>query len=110
MLRIPSEFDYVEARKLFKEPEITSVENIQLEWKDPDEAGLIEFLVNSKGFNIDRVKSAVKKLQSCKSKSTQKRLENFFGAVSAPSSTSSTSKKAKTSASGAKKPAQGKKK
>jgi hypothetical protein len=27
-------------------------------WKDPDEEGLIQFLVNEKGFNLDRVRDA----------------------------------------------------
>jgi flap endonuclease-1 len=93
---------------LFKEPDLASVDEIHLEWKEPDEEGLLEFLVNQKGFNSDRVKSGVKKIKASKSKSTQKRLADFFG--TAPSSSSSSqpgnpppAKKAKTAASSSKK-------
>jgi flap endonuclease-1 len=54
---------------------------LQLDWKDPDEEGLIKFLVEQKGFNLERVQSGIKKLKDAKGKSSQTRLESFFGAA-----------------------------
>jgi hypothetical protein len=38
-------------------------------------------LVEEKGFNQDRVLSGIKKLKEAKGKSSQTRLENYFGAA-----------------------------
>eukprot|EP00475_Leptophrys_vorax_P011093 TRINITY_DN1763_c0_g1_i2.p1 TRINITY_DN1763_c0_g1~~TRINITY_DN1763_c0_g1_i2.p1 ORF type:complete len:422 (+),score=135.57 TRINITY_DN1763_c0_g1_i2:24-1268(+) len=96
--QIPENYDFEAARKLFKEPELSDVNDIHLEWNDPDEDGLIEFLVNQKGFNADRVKSGIKKLKASKAKSTQKRMADFFGA--APAAAASSSSSSSSSASG----------
>lgn len=41
--------------------------------------GLVEFLVKEKNFNEDRVKSATQRIIAAKGKSTQGRLDSFFG-------------------------------
>jgi len=80
--KIPSDFQPVEARELFEKPEIMDekqLAELKLEWKDPDEPGIIQFLVNEKGFNLERVKKGVERLKKAKGKGTQQRMESFFG-------------------------------
>jgi flap endonuclease-1 len=76
---------FAEARALFKSPEITPVADIKLEWKAPDEAKLIEFLVGEKGFQLERVKAGIVRIHAARGKSSQKRLESFFTAAPATS-------------------------
>ena len=40
-------------------------------WGDPDEEGLVDFLVKEKNFNEDRVRTALKKVHATKGKSSQ---------------------------------------
>ncbi|XP_048629449.1 flap endonuclease 1-like [Brassica napus] len=80
--QIPEEWPYNEARKLFKEPDVlTDEEQLDIKWTSPDEEGIVQFLVNENGFNIDRVTKAVEKIKSAKNKSSQGRLESFFKPV-----------------------------
>ena len=65
---IPEDFLFDEARKMFKEPEVTKGDDLDLKWGTPDEDGLLEFLVKEKGFNEDNVMNAIKKLKKSKSK------------------------------------------
>lgn len=76
--KIPEDFLYKEAHQLFVNPDVSN-EDIKLDWKDPDEEGVVQFLCNEKGFNVDRVKNALKKLKKARGGGTQQRLENFFG-------------------------------
>jgi flap endonuclease-1 len=78
---VPEDFLYKESAAAFANPDIKEAAEIKLEWKEPDEAGLIKFLVEDKGFNMDRVVSGIKKLKEAKGKSSQTRLESFFGAA-----------------------------
>ncbi|XP_010546782.1 PREDICTED: flap endonuclease 1 isoform X1 [Tarenaya hassleriana] len=79
---IPDDWPYVEARQLFKEPNVLIEEDqLDIKWTSPDEEGLVNFLVNENGFNIDRVTKAVEKIKSAKNKSSQGRLESFFKPV-----------------------------
>lgn len=76
--KIPENFNFVGARKLFIDPEITDPSTVELKWKDPDVDGLIKFLVDEKGFNDQRVRSSIERLKKSRKQSGQKRLENFF--------------------------------
>ncbi|MCH98049.1 flap endonuclease 1, partial [Trifolium medium] len=72
--QIPDDWPYQEARRLFKEPEVsTDDEVLNLKWSPPDEEGLITFLVNENGFNSDRVTKAIEKIKAAKNKSSQGR-------------------------------------
>lgn len=42
-----------------------------LKWTPADEEGLVQFLVNEKSFNEDRVRKAVQRVNASKSKATQ---------------------------------------
>jgi len=82
--KIPEDFQHDQAHNLFENPEVLDekqMAELKLDWKDPDEPGLIQFLVNEKGFNIDRVKKGIERLKKAKGKGTQQRMESFFGPV-----------------------------
>ena len=79
---IPNPFPYEEARRLFKEPDVLKADAVPpLKWTAPDIDGLIKFLVEEKSFNEQRVRNAVERITAAKGKSTQGRLESFFGPV-----------------------------
>merc|ERR1712146_551005 len=100
--------EYIYARELFITPEVehdVTVLDQQLKWKEPDQAGLIAFLVDKLGFNQARVESGIKKLKDAKGKSSQKRMDTFFKVSGV-----STSSKKKEEPKGKGKGAAGKKK
>ncbi|CAF3150205.1 unnamed protein product [Rotaria socialis] len=47
---VPDEWAYEKARELFKEPDILSGDAVDLKWTEPDEEGLIAYMVTEKGF------------------------------------------------------------
>ena len=95
---MPDNWPYEEARRLFKEPEVTDGKSISIKFTEIDREGLISFLVNDKGFNPDRVNSYIERLVKAKEKCKQKRMDAFF----AVKSTSSSVKRPAASASTAK--------
>lgn len=113
---IPENFNYQRARELFKTPVVTDPATIELKWKDPDEEGLVDFLVKEKGFNEERVRSGVAKLKKARSGSVQQRIDSFFSFTPKPPPapkpfTSAGKRKSATAASAAaKQPAKKKKK
>jgi len=74
----PEEFEYEEARSLFKSPEVTDPETMDLKWGGPDFDNLKKFLVEGKGFSENRIDSAMKRIAYAKEKSNQSRLDSFF--------------------------------
>jgi len=76
--KVGEEFLPREAAELFKHPDVTPASEIKLEWKAPDVEGIIEFLVGKKGFNLERVQGALKRLQGARGKANQQRIEGFF--------------------------------
>ncbi|OWM72370.1 hypothetical protein CDL15_Pgr018255 [Punica granatum] len=112
--QIPENWPYEQARELFKNPLVFSEkEHPEIKWGAPDEEGLITFLVNENGFNIDRVTKAIEKIKTAKNKSSQGRLESFFKPVantSTPIKRKETSESAKETAIKKAKAAGGKKK
>jgi len=82
--------EYICARELFVTPEVErdiALLDSQLKWSEPDEAGLIAFLVDKLGFNQARVESGIKKLKDAKGKSSQKRMDSFFKITGTATST-----------------------
>lgn len=73
-------FQYEQARALFKNPEVTSKEDIEkgLKWTAPDEEALTKFMVEEKGFAPERVAAGIKRIKKSKSKGSQGRLDSFF--------------------------------
>ncbi|CAG9315394.1 unnamed protein product [Blepharisma stoltei] len=74
----PKVFAYEDARAIFQNPNVISIEKIELEWKEPDEVALAEFLVNGKGFNTSRIEGAMRRIKTSQAKPAQLRLESFF--------------------------------
>ena len=60
---------------------------LDLRFRQPDEEGIIKFLCEEKSFNEERVRRQLAKLKAAKAKSSQNRLESFFGATTVVSST-----------------------
>ncbi len=50
---VPENWPYKDARELFKTPDVQDPEEINLVWKDPDEEGIVDFLVKEKNFKYD---------------------------------------------------------
>ncbi len=74
----PEKWLYKESRNLFKEPEVTPAEDIELKWTAPDEEGLVKFMCEQNGFQEDRIRAGAKKLAKARQGSTQGRLDGFF--------------------------------
>jgi flap endonuclease-1 len=83
---LPEPFPFEEARALFVRPEVSDPATTELKWTDPNVDGLKKFLVEEKQFGEDRVNRAIERLQKCKGKNSQVRLESFFGAPTMHSS------------------------
>lgn len=69
---------YVQARKLFNEHEVS--DDVELKWKPCQAEALTKYLVEDMGFNPDRVKSNIAKLQEAYKKTSkpQTRMDSFF--------------------------------
>jgi len=80
---------WVEVRKLFVTPESTSAAELEneLKWTEPDEPGLIKFLVERMQFNEERVMSGIKRLKAARGSSSQQRMDSFFKVAGTSSST-----------------------
>jgi len=60
-----------------KKPDVVPGEEVDLLWNDPDEAGLLKFLVEEKGFNVDRITKSIQKLKKSVHVPVQGRLDAF---------------------------------
>jgi flap endonuclease-1 len=47
---VPEDWPWEEAKKLFENPEVIPADQLELEWQNPDVDGLVQFLVQEKGF------------------------------------------------------------
>ncbi|PFH51229.1 hypothetical protein AMATHDRAFT_3227 [Amanita thiersii Skay4041] len=77
-IQIPEHWPWEEAKKLFEKPDVQPADEIELEWKNPDVDGLVDFLVREKGFNEERVRKGAEKLQKYLNTKQQGRLDGFF--------------------------------
>ncbi|RGP59918.1 flap endonuclease-1 [Fusarium longipes] len=77
---IPEDWPYKDARDLFFEPDVRQADHpdCDFKWEKPDMEGLVQFLVNEKGFSEDRVRSGGARLEKNLKSSQQARLEGFF--------------------------------
>ena len=71
-------FDFVQARELFKKPEVVDTSKIEFTFSSPNVEGLKQFLVKEKNFSETRIDNAIKRLGNAKSKASQSRLDSFF--------------------------------
>ncbi|KAF8547455.1 PIN domain-like protein [Imleria badia] len=77
-IQVPEEWPWQDAKKLFEKPDVLPASEVELDWKDPDMEGLVQFLVVEKGFNEERVRKGAEKLQKFLSAKQQGRLDGFF--------------------------------
>ncbi|KAF8625908.1 hypothetical protein AX17_006634 [Amanita inopinata Kibby_2008] len=77
-IQIPEYWPWEEAKQLFEKPDVLPADQVELEWKNPDIEGLVEFLVTQKGFNEERVRKGAEKLQKFLNTKQQGRLDRFF--------------------------------
>uniref|UniRef100_A0A182YDD2 Flap endonuclease 1 n=1 Tax=Anopheles stephensi TaxID=30069 RepID=A0A182YDD2_ANOST len=75
---VPEDWNYQQARKLFKEPEVQDADAVELKWSEPDEEGLVKYMCGDRQFNEDRVRAGAKKIMKTKNTATQGRLDSFF--------------------------------
>ncbi|RYP19776.1 hypothetical protein DL767_009582 [Monosporascus sp. MG133] len=77
---IPEDWPFADARALFFEPDVRKADDplCDFKWEKPDIEGLVQFLVNEKNFNEDRVRSGGARLEKHMKSSQQSRLEGFF--------------------------------
>lgn len=80
---LPEDWPYAAARELFFEPDVRPADDplCDFKWEAPDVEGLVQFLVNEKGFSEERVRSGAKKLEKSLKSNQQSRLEGFFKPV-----------------------------
>jgi flap endonuclease-1 len=65
-------------RKIFLHPEVT--DNYKIEWKEPDETGLIDFMSREKEFGEERIKKSLDRMTAGTKKQKGKvSLEKWFG-------------------------------
>ncbi len=77
-LKIEYKEEYERIKNLFMNPEVNK--DYKIEWKPPNEEGIIDFLVGEKDFSIERVKNAIQRLKSAPIyKKGQTGLEAWFG-------------------------------
>ncbi|KAG5720045.1 Flap endonuclease 1 [Termitomyces sp. T112] len=77
-VRIPEDWPWEQAKELFLKPDVLSADQVELEWKNPDIEGLVQFLVTEKGFSEERVRKGAEKLQKFLNSKQQGRLDGFF--------------------------------
>uniref|UniRef100_A0A8C4NFP2 Flap endonuclease 1 n=1 Tax=Eptatretus burgeri TaxID=7764 RepID=A0A8C4NFP2_EPTBU len=102
---VPEGWLYREARQLFLDPSVVPAADVELQWVEPDEEGLVAFLVHEKHFSEERIRNGCKKLAKCKQGNTQVRMDDFFkvtGSITSikrkePAAKGAAKKKAKTS-------------
>ncbi|XP_055705199.1 flap endonuclease 1 [Phlebotomus papatasi] len=75
---VPEDWNFNQARQLFKEPEVQDPQSIEIKWTDPDEDGIVAFLCGHRQFNEERIRSGIQKIKKSKSMATQGRLDSFF--------------------------------
>ncbi|KAL2354365.1 flap endonuclease 1 [Cryomyces antarcticus] len=82
-LSLPADWPYADARLLFLEPDVRPADDpaCNFTWDAPDVAGLVQFLVEEKGFSEDRVRSGAARLSKSARSAQQSRLEGFFKPV-----------------------------
>jgi len=80
---VPDDWPFEDARDLFFNPDVRQADDplCDFKWEKPDMDGLIKFLVEEKGFNEDRVRSAGQRLEKSMQVAKQGRLDGFFTVV-----------------------------
>lgn len=91
--KVPENYNYLEARELFKNPEIKDCKEYDTQIKEPDIDGIINFMVKEKGFSIERIQKGLDKLKKSFNSLVQGRITSFFLKSPSPSSSPTSSPK-----------------
>jgi len=77
---VPEGYPIDDALRLFHEADVADPESLRddIKWTAPDEEGLVDYLVEQKGFNVDRVRNAIVRLKKARTKGGQRRMDAFF--------------------------------
>lgn len=80
---VPDDWPFQDARELFFSPDVRSADDplCDFKWEKPDMEGLVQFLVNEKGFSEDRVRAGGARLEKSMKSSQQSRIEGFFKTI-----------------------------
>jgi len=84
-------FPFQEIRDLFKQTE--NLDSVDLKFTEPDEEGLIEFLVKEKQFDETGVRNTISRIKKTKGKASQGRLDSFFKVIGTSISDTMTKKR-----------------
>ena len=57
---------------------VAPASELDIKWTEPDEEGLLKFLVERMQFAEERVTSGIKRLKAAKGKASQQRMDSFF--------------------------------
>ncbi|KAI9007563.1 PIN domain-like protein [Phycomyces nitens] len=79
---VPENWKYDEARELFRKPNVLPGSSVDLKWESPDIDGVIQFMVNEKGFSEERIRKGCDKLEKNLKSASQSRMMDFFKASS----------------------------
>ncbi|MDQ6724120.1 MAG: flap structure-specific endonuclease, partial [Thermoproteota archaeon] len=72
-----SDTPYNEIREIFLNPNVTEIENIDIQFKDLNKEKIIDFLCNEKNFSHERVNNSIEKLNKTIIKKSQS-LDKWF--------------------------------
>ncbi|KAJ3098724.1 Elongation of fatty acids protein 2, partial [Physocladia obscura] len=101
---VAEDWPFAEARELFRKPDVVDAVDVDIKWEAPDEEAIVKYLVGDKGFNEERVRSAIQKLIKTRTGTTQGRLGDYFKTIEKPASTTAgVKRKAETKTSSIKK-------
>ncbi|KAK6490580.1 putative flap endonuclease 1-like protein [Huso huso] len=85
---VPENWKYLDARKLFLDPEVANQTSRSLSWEEPDEEGLVNFLSHEKYVKEERIRRRMEKFRrvredrkqrgSGEGKQHQTRMDDFF--------------------------------
>ncbi|CAD26252.1 STRUCTURE-SPECIFIC ENDONUCLEASE OF THE XPG/RAD2 FAMILY [Encephalitozoon cuniculi GB-M1] len=78
-LEVPGDWRYSDAQKIFGSlAEIGEIRDFNISWDSIDRNGIVNFLVEEKGFDLERVNKGIDKLINSRKKGTQGRLDCFI--------------------------------
>ncbi|KAI1697235.1 XPG i-region domain-containing protein [Ditylenchus destructor] len=89
----PENWLFAAARNLFLHPEVTNGEEIQFAWTEPNLDEIIKFLCVEKGFNEDRIRTAIDRLKKSRTIAQQGRIDTFFKATATVTTVASSQKR-----------------
>lgn len=71
--KVPEDWPFQAARELFHKPNVLGVEDpavAGLKWEQPDEEGLVQFMVQQAGFNEQRIRAGIEKIKKTRQQAT----------------------------------------